>query len=104
MSYSWSRGFGGAVRVGRRCWGFDKEGIEVPLPLCGGQGQVMCTREHDGLSGMACVHGSPGVQGNLAVTLNQNRCLPFERLEGRMRSERINTRVASDVLQSLRAC
>ncbi|MEQ2194537.1 hypothetical protein XENOCAPTIV_030595, partial [Xenoophorus captivus] len=30
------------------------EGIEVPLPLCGGQGQVMRTRENDGLPGMAC--------------------------------------------------
>lgn len=60
---------------------FDKEGTEVPLPPCGGQGQVMRARERVGLSGMACALGSPGVQGSLAVTLNQNRRLPFERRE-----------------------
>lgn len=57
---------------------FDKEDTEIPLPLSGGQGQVMLTGECTGLLGMACVHESPEVQGNLAVTLNQNRHLPFE--------------------------
>jgi len=82
---------------------FHKEGTEVPLPLCGGQGQVMCTRERVGLPGMACALGGLGVQGSLAVTLNQNRRLPFERLEGRQRGERINTKVGCGVLQGLEA-
>lgn len=60
-----------------------KAGTEVPLPPSGGQGQVMRARERVGPPGMACVLGSLRVQGSSAVTLNQNRRLPFERLEGR---------------------
>lgn len=39
-----------------------------------------------------------GVQGSLAVTLNKNRRLPFERLEGRRRGIQINTKVGTGVL------
>lgn len=77
---------------------FGKAGTEVPLPRCGGQGQVMCARERVGPRGMACALGSPGVQGSSAVTLNQNRHLPFERLEGRRTGGQINTKVGSGVL------
>lgn len=61
---------------------FGKAGSEVPLPLCGGQGQVMHARERVGPRGMACALGNPGVQGSSAVTLNQNRLLPFESWRG----------------------
>jgi len=73
----------------------------VPLPPCGGQGQVMRARERVGTPGMACVLGSPGVQGSSAVTLNQNRRLPFERLEGRRMGGQINTKVGNGVLHGL---
>lgn len=43
----------------------------------------MHARERVGPPGMACALGSPGVQGSSAVTLNQNRRLPFEHLKGR---------------------
>lgn len=74
----------------------------MPLPLCGGQGQVMRARERVGPPGMACALGSLGVQGSSAVTLNQNRRLPFERLEGRREGGQINTKVGSGVLHGLR--
>lgn len=91
----------GRFWLGNVCVVFDNEGTEVPLPLWGGQGQVMHTRECVGLLGMACVHESLKVQGNLAVTLNQNGRLPFERLEkGEMRGRRINAKVVSGVLQN----
>lgn len=81
---------------------FGKAGTEVPLPPRGGQGQVMHAREHVGPQGMACVLRSPGVQGSSAVTLNQNRRLPFERLEGRRTGGQINTKVGCGVLHGLR--
>lgn len=74
---------------------FGSAGIEVPLPRCGGQGQVMHAREHVGPWGMACALGSPGVQGSSTVTLNQNRLLPFERPQGRRMVGQINTKVGS---------
>ena len=82
---------------------FGKANTEVPLPPCGGQGQVMRARERVGPRGMACALGSPGVQGSSAVTLNQNRRLPFERLEGRRTGGQINTKVGSGVLHGLGA-
>lgn len=45
--------------------------------------------------------GARGVQGSSAVTLNQNRRLPFERLEGRRTGGQINTMVDSGVLHGL---
>lgn len=82
------------VRVG----GVGTAGTEVPLPPSAGQGQVMRARERVGPPGMACALGSPGVQGSSAVTLNQNRRLPFERLEGRGAGGQINTKVGRGVL------
>lgn len=68
-----------------------------------GQGQVMRARERVGPPEMECALRSPGVQGSSAVTLNQNRRLPFERLEGRRRVGQINTKVGSGVLHGLSA-
>lgn len=62
---------------------FVKGGTEVPLPPSGIQRQVMHAREFVGPLRMACAFESPRVQGSSAVTLNQNRRLPFECLEGR---------------------
>lgn len=45
---------------------------------------------HSGVSQCTC--SESGVQGGSAVTLNQNRRLPFERPEGRRTSGQINTR------------
>lgn len=59
----------------------------APSPPVGGQGQVMHARERVGPPGMACAPGSLRVQGSSAVTLNQNRRLPFERLKGRRGSD-----------------
>lgn len=95
-------GKGGADRGGDGS-GFGRAVTEVPLPPCGGQGQVIRARERVGPLGMACVLGSPGVQGSLAVTLNQNGRLPFECLKGRRTGGQINTKVGSDVLCGLRA-
>lgn len=64
---------------------------------CGGQGQVMHAREFIGPQGMACALRSPGVQGSIAVTLNQNRLLPFECLLGRRMGGQINTKVGGGV-------
>lgn len=47
--------------------------------------------------GMACALWSPGVQGSMAVTLNQNRLLPFECLQGRRMGGQINTKVGVHV-------
>lgn len=76
---------------------FGGAGTAVPPLHCGGQGQVMHAREIIGPQGMACALRSPGVQGSVAATLNQNRLLPFECLEGRRRGGQINTKVGSGV-------
>lgn len=76
---------------------FGRAGTAVPLQHHGGQGQVMHTREIVGPKGMACALRNPGVQGNMAVTLNQNRRLPFESLEGRRFGGQINTKVGCGV-------
>ena len=96
-------GMGGWTGKGGDGGVFGKANTEVPLPPCGGQGQVMRTRERAGSRGMACALGSPGVQGSSVVTLNQNRRLPFERLEGRRTGGQINTKVGSGVLHGLGA-
>lgn len=57
----------------------------------------MHAREIVGPQGMACALRSPGVQGSMAVTLNQNRRLPFECLQGRRMGGQINTKVGSGV-------
>ena len=80
-----------------------RKALRYPFLLGGGQGQVIHNRELVGLPGMACALGSLGVQGSLAVTLNKNRRLPFERLEARWRGGRINTKVGAGVLQALEA-
>lgn len=66
-----------------------------PLLAVAGQGQVMRARQRGGPPGMACALGIPGVQGSSAVTLNQNRHLPFERAKGRRTAGQINTKVGS---------
>lgn len=76
---------------------FGRAGTAAPLLRCRGQGQVMHAREIVGPQGMACALRSPGVQGSMAATLNQNRLLPFECLEGRRTGGQINTKVGSGV-------
>lgn len=56
---------------------------------------MMRGRQHGGPPGMACALKIPGVQGSSAVTLNQNRHLPFEQPEGRRTAGQINAKVGS---------